>query len=367
MEQFFSTNSKKCFFSYKNKKNTFQTGYLGIGPSKIFGGFHIRCATFSHIKISEIKATLIGRETVKLIVHDGLNKLIQKENTFYSQTHLIYKSVSTQYAAINKLDLEFEFELKDDLPPSNQSECNMPFAQDTVDYYIIITIFRKTSKFHPNEKKIISTKCNIERYSIPSDIKSVNSSGMLMDRIDLNENLTNEILIDAFILSKFIDMNSHIIIPIGFTQRNSYTKLKEINVLFEEFQSFTVTKYDSKNIQYKFTKPIFDQKFLFENMNIKNIQNNIYGTEYSFEIELIIPAFDCKSKTCHAFEGVRNMKFFNVRHVLKIFYKFEIKENLKTIVLQKDIWLQRTLSEKEMLIGIENGQVNRNYLIPDKC
>uniref|UniRef100_U9U7W8 Uncharacterized protein n=1 Tax=Rhizophagus irregularis (strain DAOM 181602 / DAOM 197198 / MUCL 43194) TaxID=747089 RepID=U9U7W8_RHIID len=62
------TKSRKCFFSFPYNMTSFQTGYLGIGPSKISGGFHLRYPSSNPIHISRIDATLVGQEAMSFFL-----------------------------------------------------------------------------------------------------------------------------------------------------------------------------------------------------------------------------------------------------------------------------------------------------------
>src|SRR5436190_382148 len=133
------TKSRKCFFSYPYNMTSFQTGYLGIGPSKISGGFHLRYPISKPLYASRIDATLVGRESLSF--YDDLT------NVFYSSTQRIYQS--DNFSPITSLDLNFDFSLDDDIPPSYSSSLkpDTTLFQNIIQYEIKITIFRKRNYF----------------------------------------------------------------------------------------------------------------------------------------------------------------------------------------------------------------------------
>src|SRR5690348_7660671 len=90
--QFLKTKSRKCFFSYPYNMTSFQTGFLGIGPSKISGGFHLRYPSSNPIHISRIDATLVGQESIRYYAQDDVK---DTKNIFYSSTQCIYQSPNT--------------------------------------------------------------------------------------------------------------------------------------------------------------------------------------------------------------------------------------------------------------------------------
>ncbi|CAG8517277.1 17176_t:CDS:2 [Rhizophagus irregularis] len=316
--QLLGTSSSKCFFSYHYNMKTFQIGYLGIGPSRISGGFHLRYPTSSPIHISKITATLIGQESVTFIFHDDVQN---KKNIFYSQT-------------------QFN---------------NIPFSQDIIKYKIVITIFRKCNIFKLQGKnKIVSTICQIDRYSLPSVIKSRNTGGLLMYRTDSNKVSPNSKLdlvqAEALLTSEYIDMNSIMVIPLSLDLPDSIMKIEKIYVVIKEYQTFKEFGRDKEIVYFNDSQKILDYTLLGEEIEITKFINN----KCLIELKLDIPAFDCTNNKFQAFEGVRIMKYFNVRHVLKIKIKFE---NEGQLVLKRDVWLQRSLSEKKILKGRENGSI----------
>ncbi|CAB4386597.1 hypothetical protein RhiirA5_453024 [Rhizophagus irregularis] len=354
--QLLGTSSSKCFFSYHYNMKTFQIGYLGIGPSRISGGFHLRYPTSSPIHISKITATLIGQESVTFIFHDDVQN---KKNIFYSQTQCIYNSSSSSnYTPITSLDLNFDFKLDDDIPPSYSSSSqvnNIPFSQDIIKYKIVITIFRKCNIFKLQGKnKIVSTICQIDRYSLPSVIKSRNTGGLLMYRTDSNKVSPNSKLdlvqAEALLTSEYIDMNSIMVIPLSLDLPDSIMKIEKIYVVIKEYQTFKEFGRDKEIVYFNDSQKILDYTLLGEEIEITKFINN----KCLIELKLDIPAFDCTNNKFQAFEGVRIMKYFNVRHVLKIKIKFE---NEGQLVLKRDVWLQRSLSEKKILKGRENGSI----------
>src|SRR4051794_29876608 len=163
------TKSRKCFFSYPYNMTSFQTGYLGIGPSKISGGFHLRYPLSKPLYVSRIDATLVGREAITFFSNDDLKNT---RNIFYSSTQRIYQPDKS--TPITSLDLNFDFSLDDDIPPSYSSSLkdNTPLSQNIIQYEIKITIFRKRNYFKlQGRNKFISTSCQINRYSLPSVLK----------------------------------------------------------------------------------------------------------------------------------------------------------------------------------------------------
>src|ERR1044071_2603739 len=96
---------------------TFQSGFLGIGPSRVSGGFHLRYPSSTPIHISRIDATFVGQEAISFFSHDDLQK---KKRIFYETTKCIYQS-SSALTPETSLDLNFEFTLEDDIPPSYSS------------------------------------------------------------------------------------------------------------------------------------------------------------------------------------------------------------------------------------------------------
>ncbi|RIA96122.1 hypothetical protein C1645_733508 [Glomus cerebriforme] len=352
--QLLETNSTKCFFSYPYNMKTFQIGYLGVGPSTISGGFHVRYPTSSPIHISRIEATLIGQEAIAVLFHDDLQN---KKHVFYSQTQCIYTSPSLEFAPTTTLDLKFNFNLDDDIPPSysTSSQNNIPLSQNIIRYKIKITIFRKCNIFKLQGKsKIVSKICQIERYSLPSILRSRNSQRLLMYRSESNkikpDSKLNLVHAEAFLPSEYIDMNSIMVIPLTLILPDSNMKVERIYVVIKEYQTFKENEKGNELVYFDESQEILKYESLADNIEIVEEEIN----KYFIELRLDIPAFDCSSKRIQAFEGVRIMKYFSVKHVLKIKIKFE---NEGVIVLRKDIWLQRSLSEKRILKGRENGTI----------
>src|SRR5581483_4594974 len=137
--QFIRTKSTKCFFSYPYNMTNFQSGFLGIGPSKVSGGFHIRYPLSTPIHISKINATLVGKESITFFSHDDFQ---HKKRIFYTEKKCIYQS-SSEYTPVTSLDLDFEFLLEDGIPPSYLSSLGnvTSLSQDAIMYEIKITIF----------------------------------------------------------------------------------------------------------------------------------------------------------------------------------------------------------------------------------
>jgi hypothetical protein len=351
--QLLGTSSSKCFFSYQYNMKTFQIGYLGIGPSRITGGFHLRYPTSTPIHISKINATLIGQESVNFIFHDDLQN---KKNVFYSQTQCIYTSPTSGYTPITSLDLKFDFKLDDDIPPSYSSspQVDSPLTQDIIKYKIKITIFRKCNIFKlQGRNKIVSTLCQIERFSLPSTIKSRNTGGILLNRKDSNKIIPNSkldlIQSEAILPSQYIDMNSIMVIPLTLVLPDLSMKIEKIYVIIKEYQTFKEIEKDKETVYFNDSQNILDYTLLGKDIEIIKSLN-----KFLIELKLDIPAFDCTNKRFQVFEGVRIMKHFSVRHALKIKINFE---NEGQLVLQRDVWLQRSLSEKKILKGRENGSI----------
>src|ERR1051325_1442634 len=90
--QFIKRKRSKCFFSYPYNMTKFQSGFLGIGPSKVSGGFHIRCPPSTPIHISKIYATFVGKEAILFSPHGDLQR---KKRIFYStEKRTLYQSQS---------------------------------------------------------------------------------------------------------------------------------------------------------------------------------------------------------------------------------------------------------------------------------
>ncbi|RIA94646.1 hypothetical protein C1645_759575, partial [Glomus cerebriforme] len=239
--RFLRTKSRKCFFSYPYNMTNFQTGYLGIGPSKISGGFHLRYPSSKPIYISRIDATLVGQESLTSFPQDDTKNT---KNIFYSSTQCIYQSSSNTFIPITSLDLNFEFSLDDDIPPSYSppSQKEIPLSQNIIQYEIKITITRKRNyfKFQGNNK-CVSTVCQIDRYSLPSTLKlrdtpiSMHRSGSNRRK---NDPKLDEIEFEALLFSEYIDMNSIMIIPLTLILPDSSMKIKEIDVVVKEHQKF---------------------------------------------------------------------------------------------------------------------------------
>lgn len=347
------TKSRKCFFSYPYNMTSFQTGYLGIGPSKISGGFHLRYPSSKPIHISRIDATLVGQEAMSFFSHDDINNT---KNTFYSSTQCIYQSTSNKYTPISSLDLNFDFTLDDDIPPSYSSpyQKETPLTQNIIQYEIRITITRKSNLFKLQGKnKCISTSCQINRYSFPSTLK-LRDDPILMHRSGANKKNSNpkldNVQFEALLLSEYIDMNSIMTLPLTLSLPDSNMKIKEIGVIVKEHQKFR--NVEKEVVHFDKSEKVLEYKLPGENVeNVENVDGD--DNKYFIEMKLDIPAFESVNRF-QAFEGVRPMKYFKVRHVLKVKIRFE---NEGKLVLKKNIWLQRSFSEKKILKGRTRGYI----------
>jgi hypothetical protein len=344
------TKSSKCFFSYPYNMTSFQTGYLGIGPSKISGGFHLRYPSSKPIHISRIDATLVGQEAMTFFSHDDMNNT---KNTFYSSTQCIYQSNLNKYTPITSLDLNFDFALEDNLPPSYSllHQKDTPLSQNIIQYEIRITITRKRNFFKLQGKnKCITTTCQIDRYSFPSSLKLRNVP-ISMHRSSANKKKSNykldNVKFEALLLSEYIDMNSIMTIPLTLALPDPNMKIKEIGVIVKEHQKFK--NVEKEVVHFDRSEKILEYKLPGENVETVDSEIN----KYFIEMKLDVPAFEAVNRF-QAFEGVRPMKYFKVRHVLKIKIKFE---NEGKLVLKKNIWLQRSLSEKKILKGRARGYI----------
>ncbi|GBB88505.1 hypothetical protein RclHR1_15010006 [Rhizophagus clarus] len=344
------TKSSKCFFSYPYNMTSFQTGYLGIGPSKISGGFHLRYPSSKPIHISRIDATLVGLEAMTFYTHDDINNA---KNIFYSSTQCIYQSTSNKFTPITFLDLNFDFTLEDDIPPSYSLpyQKETPLSQNIIRYEIRITITRKRNFFKLQKKnKFISMTCHINRYSLPSTFK-LRDVPILMHRSGANKKKSNfkldNVQFEALLFSEYIDMNSIMTIPLTLTLPDSNMKIKEIGVIVKEHQKFK--NVEKEVVHFDKSDKILEYTLPGESIEIIDGEIN----KYFIEMKLDIPAFESANRF-QAFEGVRPMKHFKVRHVLKIKIKFE---NEGKLVLKKNIWLQRSFSEKKILKGRTRGLI----------
>ncbi|CAI2165845.1 18525_t:CDS:1 [Funneliformis geosporum] len=354
--QFLKTKSHKCFFSYPYNMTTFQTGYLGIGPSKISGGFHLRYPISNPINVSRIEATLVGHEMLSNFAQDDLKNT---KNTFYSQTQCIYQSITptnsssrVSFTPITSIDLSFEFHLDDDIPPSySSSSPNSIFNDDMIKYKVKITIFRQRNFLKLQGKnKNISIACQIDRYSLPSVLKSPNQASL--HRSETNKQNSNPLL-DAIIYkatltSKYIDMNSIMVLPLTLILPNPKMKIKEIDVVIKERQRFKNS--DKEIIYFKASNKILEYKLSGDCIELVDESIN----EYFVEMKMDVPCFESVCRF-QAHEGVRPLKYFKVKHILKIKVKFE---NGDQLVLEEFVWLQRSLSERKIFKGRERGYIN---------
>ncbi|CAG8527001.1 2981_t:CDS:1 [Funneliformis caledonium] len=353
--QFIRTKSHKCFFSYPYNMTTFQTGYLGIGPSKISGGFHLRYPASNPINVARIEATLVGQECLSNIAQDDLKNT---KNTFYSQTQCIYQSITPSTGSrvsltpITSLDLSFEFHLDDDIPPSYSSVSqDSVLDHEMIRYKVKITIFRKRNylKLQGKNKKI-SIECQIERYSLPSVLKS--TSQVSLHRSETNKQISNPLLdairYKATLSSQYIDMNSIMVIPLTLILPNPLMKIKEIDVVIKERQRFKNS--DKDTIYFKASNKILEYKLSGDCIEL--VDENI--NEYFAEMKMDVPRFESVCRF-QAHEGVRPLKYFKVKHILKIKIKFA---NGDQFVLEEFVWLQRSLSERKIFKGRERGYIN---------
>ena len=175
-----------------------------------------------------------------------------------------YQSSDT-YTPITSLDLNFELPLEDDIPPSYlpTSQCINPLS-------IKITIIRKRNYFKLQGKdKLISTVCQIDRYNLPSTLKSKDTP-ILMDRsiwnkLDSNHNL-DLIQFEAPLSSEYIDTNSIMVVPLTLIIPDSNMKIKEIYVVIKEHQKFR--NAEKGTVYFNASEKILEYEFPGENVEV---------------------------------------------------------------------------------------------------
>ncbi|RIB20209.1 hypothetical protein C2G38_2035438 [Gigaspora rosea] len=150
---------KHAFFTYSSKNiKTFQHGYLGIGPSFITGNFHVHCPIDKPLYLKKVEISLIGQEST--LCESIFKQFNEKFNRVFC--HYTYNAwENLDYQPVTNLNLRFNIKLEDDLPSSFEIDYNI--------YAGINYILEARLISNKNVEKVISVKCQINRWCLPTE------------------------------------------------------------------------------------------------------------------------------------------------------------------------------------------------------
>ncbi|CAG8729513.1 23794_t:CDS:2, partial [Gigaspora rosea] len=148
---------KHAFFTYSSKEaETFQHGYLGIGPSYITGNFHLCYPASEPLHLKKVEISLVGQEYA---LYESIFYRLHKSfsRCFCQYTYDAWEH--SDFKRITNLTLKFNIKLEDDLPGSFEVDNTM---NASINYTLKATIISDK-----NVEKIVSVKCHINRWCLP--------------------------------------------------------------------------------------------------------------------------------------------------------------------------------------------------------
>ncbi|CAG8442309.1 18744_t:CDS:1 [Acaulospora morrowiae] len=334
----------KTFFSYPPNGSGFQTGFLGVGPSIVSGGFHIKYPKNQPLKISKITLSLIGGEVFSYSMMDSVHTVDKK---FFESTLDLWESADHQDEPISDLDLRFRFRLDDDLPPSlaynniahNVSTCG------------ILYILEATLYNHQNSVqgvyRSIKLNCPITRWNLPNKIKqSIELSQLSRPEYNRKWNISkgiDDIIYSANLDYKWYAIGSTLEMPIALVLPCTSMSVKEVHAEIKEYHVLQDKGYCVHVTKQKVFSNTFKGK---EFSKVENTKNKYLLTlKLKIPSNNIIPDFD---------DDTRELNHVQLVHQLKIRIKFG---SFKTLVLKKQIAIKNTLDKKKLCWGIKNGLI----------
>ncbi|CAG8595698.1 3007_t:CDS:1 [Acaulospora morrowiae] len=337
--------NKNALFSYSSENaDTFQHGYLGIGPSSVSGSLHLRYSDKSPLIANSIELVFIGDEFITYQLESDNRWLsTTRSQKFAEYTYCLWESKESQ--SITNLDLRFNIQLEDDLPGS--FICILP-ESGKIEYIIQARV--KMNNNHP--EIITSARCHLTRWSLPFT-KMLNEP-IKMKRPDYNKSnnksYIDDILFEGLLDKFWYEMGSEISVQLNLKLPRKDIAIKNIKMRIHEFQSF-VNPTNGLNEILAMNK----LRALSCKINGVNI-STFYRPEediYALMIGTNVPPLANNQMTPELI-GTKIMQFIQIWHRLRI--KVNFRDN-KQLILQTEIGIRNCLSSKEIQNGRHNGTI----------
>ncbi|CAG8481791.1 10875_t:CDS:2 [Dentiscutata heterogama] len=331
---------KHAFFTYSSKDiKTFQHGYLGIGPSFIAGNFHLHYPINKPLYLKKVEISLIGQEST--LCESIFKRFHEKfSRVFCHYTYNAWENLD--YQPVTNLNLRFNIKLEDDLPSSFNIDYNI-YA--SINYILEARII--TNK---NVEKIISVKCQVNRWCLPAETLE---RPIIMKCPDYDKAFKEYKVGDTMVkceLKKFLwSMGDDISMCVNLTSlKSTMTDLNIIKIKLQLIELQCIVKNNTIIAANKIesTKVIIDKKKL-------STLSQPSGSKYSFEVGMKIPSKN-------------NTKFTPLNIYTKAFQRILIAHSLKAkiefkngdhFVFQGDIGIINSLTPKEIKEGKEIGLI----------
>ncbi|RIB20208.1 hypothetical protein C2G38_2304825 [Gigaspora rosea] len=331
---------KHAFFTYSSKNiKTFQHGYLGIGPSFIAGNFHVHCPIDKPLYLKKVEISLIGQEST--LCESIFKQFNENFNRVFC--HYTYNAWEIlDYQPVTNLNLRFNIKLEDDLPSSFEIDYNI--------YAGINYILEARLISNKNVEKVISVKCQINRWCLPTEPLE---RPIIMKCPDYDKAIEEYKVGDTMVkceLKKFLwSMGDDISLYVNLTSLKPTMvdmNIKKIKLQLIELQYIAKNNAIIAANKIRSTKVIIDKKKL--STLPQPSKNN-----YSFEVGMRIPSKN-------------NTKFIPLNIYTKAFQRILITHRLKAkiefrkgghLVFQSDIGIINSLTPKEIKEGKEKGLI----------
>ncbi|CAG8542735.1 4841_t:CDS:2, partial [Dentiscutata heterogama] len=318
--------SERAFFTYSSKEvNTFQHGYLGIGPSYITGNFHLCYPTTEPLHLKRIEISFVGQESALIESTYSVRSHRKFSRGFCQYTYNAWENL--EFQPTTNLTLPFNFKLDDDLPGS--------FEVDGTLYASISYTLKATIISNKNVEKIVSVKCHINRWCLPMEALE---RPIVMKHPDHDK--TVEYKVGDIIINCEWCMGDKISMFINLTssEQNIKVNIKEIRLNLLELQ------YDINNNEIVAGHKLESTNVIIDKKKLSNLPHPS-GNKYSFEVGMHIPSNNDTKFTPANIGIIRMLQHIKVVHRLKAHIKFDSGEHL---VFQGDIGIINSLTPNQI-------------------
>ncbi|RIB10595.1 hypothetical protein C2G38_2043358 [Gigaspora rosea] len=358
----YKRKSKKAFFSYSLRNQTFQQGYLGVEPSTIQGNFHLRYKRTKPLLAYSIDIFFRGKIMVEWNdgqnVHSGFKTLFEYGVRVWSAEPIqhhelsdikttrgkLMKSLTPQltdhdrnsmmhFGEITNLDLPFEF-----LIPNNALSSITPLNALTtigkISYSIKAVISRHLPpyKFLQKSLKVVEIRCPITRWNLP-----INTTPRPTTLTKSNDLLDCQITFRQTTFRK----GCLILVPIKFIIHNQKIFIKKIIVKLKEYHLFKVKRRDQIN-----ERSVITSKASNENISLIPDTTNEYYVEMKLDMSLIDSKRPLNVSMSNDTPPLTRYSDVDIEVSHKIIVKICLK-NAQDLVFVKTINIVNAIHEKE--------------------
>ncbi|CAG8800025.1 9714_t:CDS:1 [Dentiscutata erythropus] len=358
----YKRNSKKAYFSYSLRDQTFQQGYLGVQPSTIQGNFHLRYKTTKPLLAYSVDIFFKGKIMVEWNdgqnVHSGFKTLLEHGVRVWSaepiqhhepsavkttrgklMTNLTPQSTNydrnrmMHFGEITNLDLPFEF-----LIPNNALSSIIPMnkfaAIGKVSYYIkaVISRYLPPYKFLRKSLKIVEVRCPITRWNLPLNIPPRPTT-----LTKSNDSLDCQITFRQTTFKK----GSLILVPIKLIIHDQKTFIKKITVELKECHLLKVKRRDQI-----IERSVITSKASSENLSLIPNTTNEYYIEMKLDMNLIDSKRPLNVSMSNDTPPLTRYSDVDIEVTHKVIVKIYLK-NARDLKFVKPISIVNAIDEKE--------------------